>query len=305
MVEPIGRRAFLRRGALVMAAAAFGGSIGDVLRAAEESTKKPVLRLGMITDIHYADKPNGTTKRYYRESIAKMRESVARFNEVKPDFVVELGDLIDEAPTVEGEIGHLKRIDAEYAKFSGERHYVLGNHCVWSLTKKEFLENSGMKAEHYSFDRGGFHFVVLDACYRKDGVAYGAKNFVWDNTDIPPAERGWLADDLRATGKPTILFMHQRTDIVAREAITSGAEVRKILEDSGKVLAVFQGHHHINDHNEINGIHYCTMMAMVDGSGAENNAYALVDIHADGTVIVAGFRKQANYSLAPAKALHR
>ena len=39
------------------------------------------------------------------------------------------------------------------------------------------------------FDRGGFHFVVLDACFRSDGVPYGRKNFKWTDTKIPPAER--------------------------------------------------------------------------------------------------------------------
>jgi hypothetical protein len=273
-----------------MMAAAFGRKVF--------AAEKPALRFGLITDVHYADKDT-VGKRFYRESLAKMREAVAKFREAKPEFVIEVGDLIDEAPTAEGELGHLRTISAELAKFEGDRYHVLGNHDVWTLTKEQFLDGAGMKAGHYSFDKGAFHFVVLDACYRRDGVSYGAKNNKWDDTDVPAAQRSWLADDLKATGKPTVAFIHQRTDIADPHAIASGAEVRRILEASGKVLAVFQGHQHINAHNEINGIHYVTMMATVDGSGETNNAYALVDVFADGTIRVEGFRQQTSYVLVP------
>ena len=277
-----------------MVAATFGRSVRDTW-AEDVPAKKPALRFGLITDVHYADR-EPTSTRFYRESIAKMREAVAKFRETKPEFVIEVGDFIDEAPTVEDEIGHLQTIDAEYAKFGGDRHYVLGNHCVWTLTKRQFLDNCGMKAAHYSFDKGSHHFVILDACYRTDGVPYGDKNNKWDDTDVPAAQRDWLADDLKATSKPTMVFIHQRTDIADPHAIKSSAEVRKVLEESGKVLAVFQGHHHINVHNEINGIHYCTMMATVEGTGETNNAYALVEVFANGTITVNGFRNQTDYA---------
>jgi hypothetical protein len=289
--RPLSRRSFLRRGTLVMMASAFGKSIPS-LTAAES----PSLRFGLITDVHYADRaPVG--KRFYRESIAKVREAVAKFREVNPAFVIQVGDLIDEAPTVEGEIGHVKTIEAELAPLTCDRYHVLGNHDVWTLTKAQFLDAIGRKAAHYSFDKGGFHFVVLDACYRVDGVAYGAKNNKWDDTDVPAEEREWLVHDLKATSQPTVVFIHQRTDFDDPHAIKSGAAVRKILEGHGHVLAVFQGHQHINDHKEINGIHYVTMMATVDGSGETNNAYAFVNLFKDGTITVEGFRNQKDWSL--------
>jgi predicted phosphodiesterase len=288
-MDELSRRAFLRRGTLGMMAAAFGRKVF--------ADDEPALRFGLITDVHYADR-DPQINRFYRESIAKMREAVAKFRQANVAFVIQVGDLIDEAPTAEGELGHLRTINAELAKFEGDRYHVLGNHDVWTLTKPQFLEAAGMRAAHYSFDKGAFHFVVLDACYRRDGVAYGAKNNQWDDTDVPAAQRGWLAEDLKATGKPTVVFIHQRTDIADPHAIASGAEVRKILEDSRKVLAVFSGHQHINAHNQINGIHYVTMMAAVNGSGAANNAYALINIFADGTIVVKGFRRQTSYTLA-------
>ena len=66
-------------------------------------------------------------------------------------------------------------------------------------------------------------------------------------------------------------------------------------EESGKVLAVFQGHSHKNDHNDIAGIHYCTLVAMVEGSGAKNNGFSIMKIAQDGSILIEGFRKQADY----------
>lgn len=289
-VTQLGRRAFLRHGSLLLTGAA--GLTGA--HAAAEA-EKPALRIGLLTDAHYADIP-AKGKRHYRESLAKVRAAVTRFNEAKADFAVELGDFIDEAPTVEGELAHLKTIEAEFAKFQGDRHYVLGNHCVWTLTKDQFFAHCGARRSPYSFDRAGFHFIVLDACQRADGTPYGAKNFTWTDTEIPEAQRNWLSADLAATRLPTLVFVHQRLDITGDYAVKSAPAVRQILEASGRVLAVFHGHHHRNDYREVGGIHYCTLMAMVEGTGPENSATGLLEVFRDGSLKLNGALRQASYT---------
>ena len=67
------------------------------------------------------------------------------------------------------------------------------------------------------------------------------------------------------------------------------------LEASGRVLAVFQGHHHAGGYRQISGIHYCTLRAMVEGPGQDNNAFAVVDALPNGEVRVNGFGKQTSY----------
>ena len=122
------RRAFLHRGALCLA----GLGAGRMLAA--EPAQKPIVRAGMITDLHYADKP-ATGSRFYREAPGKLDEAVEHFNKERPAFVVELGDLIDKAPSVEQEIEWLAAIEKRFAQLAMPRHYVLGNHCVATLTK--------------------------------------------------------------------------------------------------------------------------------------------------------------------------
>jgi len=283
------RRAFLRDGAILLTGAAVLPG-----RLAGESLPKPDLRLGLVTDMHYADK-DARSKRYYRETLTKFAEAAGQFEKEKVDLVVELGDIIDGADSVETEKAWLRRIVKDFSAAPGQHHYVLGNHCVYSLTKGEFLEIVGRKESFYSFDAGGWHFVILDACFREDGEPYGRKNYDWTDANIPPAEAKWLREDLGKTAHKTVVFVHQRLDVGPPMGIKNAPQIRQVLEASGKVLAVLQGHHHQGGYSEIGGIHYCTLRGMIDGSGPDNNSYAVMDLFPDVAARIAGWRKQKSY----------
>ena len=112
----------------------------------------------------------------------------------------------------------LRRLTLDPAKVAVERHYVLGNHCVFTLTKEEFFANTKARPAPYSFDvplqgaSGAMHFVVLDACFKADGTPYGRRNADWRDTNLPASQVQWLADDLAKTKNPVIIFAHQRLD---------------------------------------------------------------------------------------------
>ena len=288
--KPLGiqRRAFIQQGVLCLAAT--GG-------LSAQDTTTPLFQIGLMTDLHYADKP-ATKTRFYRDALTKIDEAVSTINQKKPAFVVELGDLIDAAPTVEQEISWLQTIEKRYAQLSMPRHYVLGNHCVTTLTKKDFASHTGAsESPHHVFDHAGFRFIILDACFREDGTSYGRNNFHWQDTHIPAEQLEWLQSQLSSAHGPVIVFAHQRLDESPGHAVKNAAAVRGILEKSGKVLAVFQGHSHKNDHQQIAGIHYTTLVAMVEGSGIENSGYALLDVLPDHSLRLHGFRRQAHQKL--------
>ncbi len=285
------RRAFLRRS---LAGASLG--VCDAVRrvGANEEDGRPRVRIGLVTDLHYADKPAAGT-RHYRETPAKFAEAARRFREESTDLVVELGDLIDGSGSPEVEKEYLKRIVKDFAAIPRRHRYVLGNHCVGTLTKPEFLGLVGQERSYDSFDLNGTHFIALDACFRGDGQPYGRKNFDWKDSLLAPAEVEWLRDDLRKTPHKTVVFIHQRLDAAPPHGVKNAPEVRKILEESRKVLLVLQGHSHQNDHKHLGGIHYVTLAAMVEGTGQENNAYALLDLLPGDAIRIRGFRRQKSY----------
>jgi alkaline phosphatase len=275
------------------------------------------LRFGLVTDIHYSEKKSAGT-RAYRDSLAKMQTAVAAFNvAAKQDasglnFAVTLGDMIDYAgddtsgENVATELGWLQTIEAEWAKVNAERHYVLGNHCVYTLTKEEFFAHTQARPAPYSFDvpfhgaTGAVHFVVLDACFTASGAPYGRRNADWRDANIPGRQIEWLAADLANAKNPAIILAHQRLDgaTVAGAGdfqVKNAAAVRAVLEKSGKVLAVLQGHSHQNYLATVGGLPYGVLRAMVENPGAPNNAFATIEIFPDHSIAIRGNFCQASY----------
>lgn len=295
------RRDWLTTAGLMVA----GLSCGTRVLHAAGTEGKSKLSFGIVSDAHYADKDPGRS-RIYRESIAKMAECVQLMNNKEVDYLIELGDFIDKGADAgeKAALGHLDTIERVYRKYDGPRYHVLGNHDMDKISKQQFLsrvENTGIKkaASYYSFDSNGIHFVVLDACFTSSGEPYDHGKFGWKDANIPPKEMGWLQQDLAATSKRVIVFVHQLLDGEGSHYVKNAAKVRQILQQDEGVLAVFQGHNHGGHYSHIQGIHYYTLKAMVEGSGEENNSYAIVDVHADYSMTVTGYRKAVSKTLEP------
>jgi predicted phosphodiesterase len=288
-----------RRQFLGTATAAVGiGLVGlrpaeRTLSAAESSAES--FSFGLVTDVHYADVARAGS-RCYRDSQEKLRSAVETFNRQELSLVAELGDLVDAGPDKALDLKYLHAIREVFEELQCPRHYVLGNHCVARLTKAEFLANCGaaVQKSYYSFDSGRYHFVVLDANFKKDGSPYAAGNFSWTDTWIHEPQQRWLAQDLqKARGRKTIVLVHQNLDKQEDpHGVKNAPELRGILEHSGNVLAVFQGHLHAGGYTRLAGIPYCTLRAMVEGPGAENNAYAVVTLDKQDRITLRPFGRQ-------------
>jgi len=213
-----------------------------------------------------------------------------------------MGDWIDGGHSAGGasDSDNLAAVNSVFRRLNSRRAWVLGNHCVQGFGKDEFLSRCGQSRAYFSFDISGVHAVVLDACYRADGMPYRRGNFDWKDCSVPAAQREWLRRDLLAARGPVVVFVHQRLDVESGDAHgpSDAPEVRQILERSGKVAAVFHGHAHVNDLRVINDIPYCTLAAVVEGSGPENNGYSILSVNADGRIALEGFRKHAAHPLA-------
>jgi predicted phosphodiesterase len=300
----ITRRVFLKA-----SAATLGGLIVAPLSCTQQTTlgrRRGTARFGIVTDSHYAD-ADTIGSRYYRHSLDKLTECVELMNAQKVDFLVELGDFKDQnnPPVEQRTITYLRAVEKVFQKFNGPTYHVLGNHDIDSISKEQFLNNVDntnidSSKSYYSFDFNRVHFVVLDANYRTDGTDYDHGNFNWTDTNIPPTELNWLRQDLAAAHGPAIVFIHQLLDGTGSVYVNNAAEIRQILEQSGKVTAVFQGHHHEGSYSYIEGIHYYTLKAMVEGPSEKNNSYAIVEILPDRNITVTGYRKAVSKQLVPA-----
>jgi len=297
----ISRRVFLRSVA-GMTLASLSCAPGN-----RSTCARPAVRFGIVTDCHYAD-ADAADARFYRESLDKLSECVARMNAERVDFLIELGDLKDQdkRPVESRTLQYLQDVEAVLQGFHGPTYHVLGNHDMDSLSKQQFLsrvENTGIDASrsYYSFDVKGLHCVVLDANYKADGSDYDHGNFDWRDANIPACELDWLRHDLAMSGGPIVIFVHQLLDGTGLVHVKDASEVRRILQASGKVLAVFQGHHHEGRYRCIEGIHYYTLKAVVEGHGPGNNSYAIVEAQSAHDLIVTGYRRASGMRLSRMK----
>jgi predicted phosphodiesterase len=202
---------------------------------------------------------------------------VADINSHDPpvDFTVHLGDITDFGLPEEFEDA-ARILDGLEAPL----YPVLGNHDNFQYDRKEGWKRfSGRDSANYSFDHMGFHFLAIDCTkevYRRPFVECDCRM------------REWVRGDLAASKeRPTLILSHynlRARDWGARFSITGGyreyegmAELRRILEEAGNVVAVINGHVHANRVEVHNGIHYIDIGATLVGPPSVRYFYVFPD----------------------------
>ncbi|MDO9541376.1 MAG: metallophosphoesterase [Kiritimatiellia bacterium] len=255
------------------------------------------LKFMWFSDTHNCDRDT-IYGRYYRQVLTdKLPTMITIANSVGASLVIGTGDIAEFEHDKTGTLANLAAVTGALAAAGLEYKFAVGNHDIPYATKPLWLAQLGYSKGYYSFDRSGVHFVFLDANFDDAGNDHAG----WTNDRpyyIPQAEQDWLTADLAVNkNKPTLVFTHQRIDSYSYSGsgahgtveASAGNAVRSILESAGNVKVVFQGHVHTSTYSVINGIKYYSIMSMVDGNAvtnANNNAYALVDINADGDLTI-------------------
>ncbi len=229
------RRSFIKKLGIAGGTVVLPWSVNTLAQA---ETKK--IRFGLIADVHQDIMHDGEERLQ-----AFMDESNSR----ELDFIVQLGDF---CRPYDYNLSFLNRFN----QYKGAKHHVLGNHDTdGGFTREQAMEFWGMPARYYSYDTGGFHFIILD------GNDPNPKPWSGYNRYINSEQQQWLKEDLAKTNLPTIIFSHQTLEN-EDGGVANQEEVRAILEEAnkkaegGKVIACICGHHHTDYMTDINGIYY-------------------------------------------------
>lgn len=220
-----------------------------------------MIRLGVFTDAHYAQGLTFGT-RTSGQSLEKIRKILAALSDA--DAFVQLGDLIQASGDHEEDMKNIRSVQELLSGCGKKVWSVLGNHDVEAARKKVFLPDQ--ENGYYSFEMGGTRFIVLDGNFTSDGVSYEDTEWDWKDSLIPDRQLTWLEKTIREADGYVVVLCHQNLD--AREGdphvIRNAAEVRRILEERGKVAAVLQGHCHSGCRSIQNGILYHTFRALCE-----------------------------------------
>lgn len=245
------------------------------------------MKFAILADIHFGPecyykgvlrKMNRDVKIYLDEFVRKMNSNV------KPEFVVCLGDLIeDDNETDDKE--NIAYIVKALAKSECPVYYIAGNHELKNISENELVKLFHQKSLYYSFDSGGFHFIIL---FSKE---------LDDRTSLITDEQiAWLEKDLDKTSKKSIVFVHHGLadqDLQGNPwfegrpencLVANRKEIRNIFFASKKVIAVFSGHLHWDKQDIHDQISYFTIQSLVENEedkGIASETHAIVNIVGD------------------------
>lgn len=191
-------------------------------------------------------------------------------------------------------------------------HYCIGNHDIWGWDKlksktsgtekrwgkKWFLEIAGLKNTYYSFDAGGWKWIVLDTVQPADKGYEGY---------VDPAQLSWLKSELDKTPKstPVIVVSHvplfspspmvygfnaekNQWQVSTSEVTKNFNDVKKLFDMHTNVKLCLSGHIHLVDRYDYNGVSYLCNGAVCGAWWLGKNrdfepGYVVIDLFSDGT----------------------
>ena len=211
---------------------------------------KPILKIGLVADPQYADKP-AAGKRFYRESLGKLKAAIVTFNDNKVDLVQNLGDIIDlDWINYDSIIPLYKNLNPDI-----ENYHLLGNHnfAIDSSHLESLLKTLSMPDYYYSYIKNNWRFIVLDATDYSffsnsihhhdmnrvisyyDNTAGKANHYTW-NSAIGEKQQTWLKQELDSAvflNQKVIIFSHLPVrPLNAVENLWNDAEIIDIVENS-------------------------------------------------------------------------
>ncbi len=209
------------------------------------------IKIGICSDVHLPT---------MHDSRHRIQVFIDSMTVASPDFIIELGDFGTPAEK------YAALFDI-WDSFPGDKYHVIGNHEMdGGFSERQALDYRGMKSPYYSFDKNGFHFILLDGNDPHPGAEKGYKQY------IGPEQIDWLKQDLDLARHPVVIFSHQGLTVVPGADEVYGIEnckqVRKILDDHNEkdpensVIACFNGHSHYDFAEKVKGIWYITINSM-------------------------------------------
>ena len=260
------------------------------------TSRKPALRLGLVSDPQFADiDPRNT--RFYRQSIGKLAEAVEHFNGLDLKWCVNVGDLIDSRWESFDEV--LKPL----AKSRHQFHHLLGNHDfeVPDAFKERVPKRLGLKHRYYSLWVDGFCLVMLDTtdvspytheesskessgatAEWKRFAATGAINAQRWNGAVGERQLEWFEDTChkaaRARGK-VIVFAHHPVYPASNHCEWNADALLKVVERNRNVVAWINGHNHAGAFGVHAEVPFITLKGMVETK--DTNAFAVAHLHPD------------------------
>ena len=269
--------------------------------------QKPTFSFGIIADVQYADKePAGT--RYYKSSVAKLREAISAFKQDSVDFVITLGDLIDQ--DINSYDPLLNIMDSSGLKF----YHVSGNHdySVDPSLKEKLPEVYFREPGFFAITHKNFRFVFIngneistystkDTTIIKEAETLidsikkrGGQNAVEWNGAVSKKQLTWLDEQINKASRENskvFLICHFPVFPDNIHNLLNYNDVLSVIRKYDNCIAWFNGHNHEGNYGKLNKTHFVTFKGMVE---TENqNSFARVEVYSNKVIITGSGREKS------------
>lgn len=109
----------------------------------------PLLRFGVISDIQYADIPDGHSfhgvPRYYRNALLSLKRAVGAWRQQGDlQFAVHFGDILDGFQPKDQSLQALTALLSEFEELGRPTYHLIGNHCLYNLERPILNDKLGL-----------------------------------------------------------------------------------------------------------------------------------------------------------------
>ena len=303
------RRAFLCRAATVAAAAGISWSpIRRAAGAAPPQSRQRALRVAHLTDVHVQP------ERGAGDGLAACLRHAQSLKD-PPQLLVTGGDGVMDV--FGADAARAKTLADVWRRAWKDNcslpvEHCVGNHDIWGWDRKESrttgdealwgkkwaLDLYGLDKPYRSFDRAGWHFVVLDS------MTAAADGYI---ARLDDQQFDWLAADLRSVPATTPVLVLSHIPILSIAAMMYGNQeesgqwvvpaswvhidarrLKDLFRQHRNVKLCLSGHIHLCDRVEYQGVTYACGGAVsadwwkgdLDGT---DEGYTVADLYTDGT----------------------
>ena len=129
------------------------------------------LRIGFITDLHVGSSVDGIGNRFLKSDfVNRINYFIEKMNNsFVPNFIITGGDIIEGTKVSSDKgIAELSLVKKIFDRTILKKYWVVGNHDLRSVTKKQFMQSLDIDYASKTFEIGNYKIIILDSNFSKD-----------------------------------------------------------------------------------------------------------------------------------------